>query len=29
MEEDEYLVKLVEKYGAQKWSTIAENMPGF
>ncbi|PWA71899.1 Myb-related protein 3R-1 [Artemisia annua] len=27
-EEDEDLVRLVEKYGAQKWSTIAEHLPG-
>ena len=27
-EEDNYLIKLVQKYGAQKWTTIAENLPG-
>jgi hypothetical protein len=27
-EEDAYLIKLVQKYGAQKWTTIAENLPG-
>lgn len=28
VEEDAYLIKLVQKYGAQKWTTIAENLPG-
>jgi len=28
VEEDEYLIKLVQKYGAQKWTTISENLPG-
>jgi hypothetical protein len=27
-EEDAYLIKLVQKYGAQKWTTISENLPG-
>lgn len=27
-EEDDFLIKLVHKYGAQKWTVIAENMPG-
>ena len=27
-DEDNYLIKLVQKYGAQKWTTIAENLPG-
>nr|GEW89373.1 transcription factor MYB3R-1 isoform X1 [Tanacetum cinerariifolium] len=27
-EEDEELIRLVEKYGAQKWSTIAQHLPG-
>ncbi len=27
-EEDQILVKLVDRFGAQKWSTIAANMPG-
>jgi len=27
-EEDTFLIKLVQKYGAQKWTTIAENLPG-
>lgn len=27
-EEDSFLIKLVQKYGAQKWTTIAENLPG-
>jgi len=27
-EEDSYLIKLVQKYGAQKWTTIADNLPG-
>lgn len=27
-EEDEFLIKLVHKYGPQKWTVIAENMPG-
>lgn len=27
-EEDAYLIKLVQKYGAQKWTSIAENLPG-
>lgn len=28
VEEDQYLKKLVMKYGAQKWTVIAQNMPG-
>lgn len=28
VEEDEHLIRLVDKYGPQKWSTIADNMPG-
>lgn len=28
LEEDQILVKLVDRFGAQKWSTIAANMPG-
>lgn len=28
LEEDEYLKKLVSKYGAQKWTVISENMLG-
>ena len=27
-EEDAYLIKLVQKYGAQKWTSIAEHLPG-
>jgi hypothetical protein len=27
-EEDAYLIKLVHKYGAQKWTSIADNLPG-
>lgn len=27
-EEDAYLIKLVQKYGPQKWTTISENLPG-
>lgn len=27
-DEDAYLIKLVQKYGAQKWTSIAENLPG-
>lgn len=27
-DEDTFLIKLVQKYGAQKWTTIAENLPG-
>lgn len=27
-DEDAYLVKLVQRYGAQKWTSIAEHLPG-
>lgn len=27
-DEDAYLMKLVQKYGAQKWTSIAEHLPG-
>ena len=27
-EEDAYLIKLVQKHGAQKWTVISENLPG-
>lgn len=27
-EEDAYLIRLINRYGAQKWSIISENMPG-
>ncbi|GAB2223099.1 hypothetical protein Droror1_Dr00017236 [Drosera rotundifolia] len=27
-EEDETIIELVEKYGAKKWSTIAQHLPG-
>ena len=27
-EEDAYLIKLVQKYGAQKWTSIAQNLQG-
>lgn len=27
-EEDAYLIKLVQKYGAQKWTVISDNLPG-
>lgn len=27
-DEDAYLIKLVQKYGAQKWTSIAEHLPG-
>ena len=26
--EDAYLIKLVQKYGAQKWTSIAQHLPG-
>jgi hypothetical protein len=28
VDEDSYLIKLVQKYGAQKWTSIAEHLPG-
>ena len=27
-DEDAYLIKLVQKYGAQKWTSIAQHLPG-
>jgi hypothetical protein len=27
-EEDAHLIKLVQKHGAQRWTVIAENLPG-
>lgn len=27
-DEDAYLIKLVQKYGAQKWTSIADHLPG-
>lgn len=27
-QEDEVIIELVNKYGAKKWSTIAQHLPG-